>query len=105
MLPSCSRSWVGGGALDKPAHLPRQGAYSGRGGSGATRWFPLGLQVQIVADLGAYFLMSTPTVPLLTSYRLARPYTTPAMHVKVRGVITNKPPTGANRGVGGRCPS
>ena len=61
----------------------------------------LGLRVQIVADLGAYFLMSTPTVPLLTSHRLAGPYKTPAMHVEVRGVITNKPPTGAYRGAGG----
>jgi carbon-monoxide dehydrogenase large subunit len=61
----------------------------------------LGLRVQIVADLGAYFLMSTPTVPLLASHRLAGPYTTPAMRVEVRGVITNKPPTGAYRGAGG----
>jgi len=61
----------------------------------------LGLRVQIVADLGAYFLMSTPTVPLLASHRLAGPYTTPAMHVEVLGVITNKPPTGAYRGAGG----
>jgi aerobic carbon-monoxide dehydrogenase large subunit len=61
----------------------------------------LGLRVQMVADLGAYFLMSTPTVPLLASHRLAGPYTTPAMHVEVLGVITNKPPTGAYRGAGG----
>jgi carbon-monoxide dehydrogenase large subunit len=61
----------------------------------------LGLRVQIVADLGAYFLLSTPTVPILTSHRLAGPYKTPAMHVEVRGVITNKPPTGAYRGAGG----
>jgi carbon-monoxide dehydrogenase large subunit len=61
----------------------------------------LGLRVQIVADLGAYFLLSTPTVPLLASHRLAGPYKTPAMHVEVRGVITNKPPTGAYRGAGG----
>jgi carbon-monoxide dehydrogenase large subunit len=61
----------------------------------------LGLRVQIVADLGAYFLLSTPTVPILTSHRLSGPYQTPAMHVAVRGVITNKPPTGAYRGAGG----
>jgi carbon-monoxide dehydrogenase large subunit len=61
----------------------------------------LGLQVQMIADLGAYFLMSTPTVPLLASHRLAGPYKTPAMQVEVRGVITNKPPTGAYRGAGG----
>jgi carbon-monoxide dehydrogenase large subunit len=61
----------------------------------------LGLRVQMVADLGAYFLLSTPTVPILTSHRLAGPYTTPAMRVEVQGVITNKPPTGAYRGAGG----
>ena len=47
----------------------------------------LGLRVQIVADLGAYFLLTTPTVPILTSHRLAGPYTAPAMHVEVQGVI------------------
>ena len=30
----------------------------------------LGIRVNIVADLGAYFLLSTPTVPFLTSHRL-----------------------------------
>ena len=61
----------------------------------------LGIRVNIVADLGAYFLLSTPTVPISTSHRLTGPYTTPAMRVEVRGVVTNKPPTGAYRGAGG----
>lgn len=61
----------------------------------------LGIRVRIVADLGAYFLLSTPTVPVLTSHRLTGPYQTPAMSVEVRGVITNKPSTGAYRGAGG----
>ncbi len=61
----------------------------------------LGIRVDIVADLGAYFLLSTPTVPVSTSHRLTGPYTTPAMRVEVRGVVTNKPPTGAYRGAGG----
>jgi carbon-monoxide dehydrogenase large subunit len=61
----------------------------------------LGIRVQIVADLGAYFLLSTPTVPVSTSHRLTGPYTTPAMRVEVQGVVTNKPPTGAYRGAGG----
>ncbi|WP_256868415.1 xanthine dehydrogenase family protein molybdopterin-binding subunit [Candidatus Entotheonella palauensis] len=54
-----------------------------------------------MADLGAYFLLSTPTVPVSTSHRLTGPYTTPAMCVEVHGVVTNKPPTGAYRGAGG----
>jgi carbon-monoxide dehydrogenase large subunit len=61
----------------------------------------LGIRVQIVADLGAYFLLSTPTVPVSTSHRLTGPYTTPAMRIEVQGVVTNKSPTGAYRGAGG----
>ena len=60
-----------------------------------------GIRVNIVADLGAYYFMSTPTVPVLTSHRLTGPYRTPAMSVEVTGVVTNKPPTGAYRGAGG----
>ncbi|PKB63774.1 MAG: hypothetical protein BZY80_05410 [SAR202 cluster bacterium Io17-Chloro-G2] len=61
----------------------------------------LGIKVSIVADLGAYFFLSTPTIPVLTSHRLAGPYMTPAMSVEVKGVVTNKTPTGAYRGAGG----
>ncbi len=61
----------------------------------------LGIRVQIVADLGAYFLLSTPFVPMSTSHRLTGPYTTAAMSIEVQGVVTNKPPTGAYRGAGG----
>ena len=61
----------------------------------------LGIRVRITADLGAYFFMSTPTVPILTSHRLTGPYRTPAMSVEVLGVATNKPVTGAYRGAGG----
>ncbi|MCH8296745.1 MAG: xanthine dehydrogenase family protein molybdopterin-binding subunit [Chloroflexi bacterium] len=61
----------------------------------------LGIRVRIVADLGAYYLQSTPTIPVSTSHRLTGPYRTPAMSVEVQGVVTNKPPTGAYRGAGG----
>ena len=61
----------------------------------------LGIRVNVTADLGAYFFMSTPTVPILTSHRLTGPYRTPAMSVEVIGVATNKPVTGAYRGAGG----
>src|SRR4029434_9733667 len=61
----------------------------------------LGMRVRIVADLGAYFLLSTPAVPFLASHRIAGPYRTPAMRVEVVGVLTNKSPTGAYRGAGG----
>ena len=61
----------------------------------------LGMRVRVVADLGAFFLSSTPWVPLLAAHRIAGPYKTPAMSVEVLGVITNKPPTGPYRGAGG----
>ncbi len=61
----------------------------------------LGIRVNIVSDLGAYFLPGTPTVPRLTSYRLVGPYRTPAAHVELKGVVTNMPRTGAYRGAGG----
>ena len=61
----------------------------------------LGIKVSILADLGAYFFMSTPTVPVSTSHRITGPYRTPAMSVEVKGVVTNKTPTGAYRGAGG----
>ena len=61
----------------------------------------LGMRVRIVADLGAYAVTSTPSVPLLAGHRIAGPYKTPAMSVEVLGVMTNKPPTGAYRGAGG----
>ena len=61
----------------------------------------LGIRVHVVADLGAFLFLSTPTIPILTSHRLAGPYRTPAMRVEVEGVVTNKPPTGAYRGAGG----
>ncbi len=60
-----------------------------------------GMRVRLVADLGAYFLISTPAIPLLAGHRVAGPYRTPAARVDVLGVFTNKPPTGAYRGAGG----
>jgi carbon-monoxide dehydrogenase large subunit len=61
----------------------------------------LGMKVQIVADLGAYFLSATAAVPMLAGQRIAGPYKTPAMQVEVKGALTNKPPTGPYRGAGG----
>ena len=61
----------------------------------------LGMRVRIVADLGAYFLLSTQAVPALAGHRIPGPYKTPAMTVEVLGVLTNKPSTGVYRGAGG----
>ena len=61
----------------------------------------LGMRVRIVADLGAFFIMTTPVVPTLASHRIPGPYKTPAMTMELLGVLTNKPVSGAYRGAGG----
>ncbi len=82
-------------------------AYHGRG-----QWFDievavkrdgaiLGIRAEIVADLGAYMLRTTPFPAFNACRRLTGPYHIPALQVNLRGVITNQPPTGAYRGTGG----
>ena len=61
----------------------------------------LAMKVSIIADLGAFFLVTTPSVPFLAAHRMAGPYKTPSLRVDVLGVISNKPPTGPYRGAGG----
>jgi aerobic carbon-monoxide dehydrogenase large subunit len=60
----------------------------------------LGLRVRIVADLGAYFLLTTASAPLNVCRRITGPYHIPAIGVELVGVVTNKTPTGAYRGTG-----
>ncbi len=82
-------------------------AYHGRG-----QWFDietavrrdgtiLGIRAEIVADLGAYMLRTTPYPAFNACRRLTGPYHIPAVQIDLRGVITNQPPTGAFRGTGG----
>jgi carbon-monoxide dehydrogenase large subunit len=61
----------------------------------------LGMRFRIVADVGAYFLTSTPGPPVNAAHRVAGPYAIPTMDVESLGVLTNKPPTGPYRGAGG----
>ena len=61
----------------------------------------LGMRVRAVADLGAYFLLSTTVVPPLAGHRINGPYKTPSARIDVVGVITNKPSTCPYRGAGG----
>jgi len=61
----------------------------------------LGMRFRIVADVGAYFLTSTPGPPINAAQRVAGPYAIPTMEVECLGVLTNKPPTGPYRGAGG----
>lgn len=61
----------------------------------------LGLRAAVVADLGAYFLLTTASAPVNACRRITGPYRVPALQVDLLGVITNKTPTGAYRGTGG----
>jgi carbon-monoxide dehydrogenase large subunit len=61
----------------------------------------LGMRFRIVADVGAYFLTSTPGPPVNAAHRVAGPYAIPTMEVECLSVMTNKPPTGPYRGAGG----
>jgi aerobic carbon-monoxide dehydrogenase large subunit len=60
----------------------------------------LAIRVRLVADFGAYMYPTTP-VPAVTAAKLLTGcYTIPAADVEVRGVCTNKVPTGPYRGAG-----
>ncbi|MCH7605869.1 MAG: xanthine dehydrogenase family protein molybdopterin-binding subunit, partial [Chloroflexi bacterium] len=61
----------------------------------------LGIRLRVVADLGAYFLLTTPSAPINSLRRINGPYRIPAMSLELLGAITNKTPTGAYRGTGG----
>jgi len=61
----------------------------------------LGMRVRIIADTGAYFLLTTPSAPFNTVRRISGPYRIPAVQVTLLAAITNKTPTGAFRGTGG----
>lgn len=59
----------------------------------------LALDVEIDADLGAYPHIGA-LVPTFTAWVLSGPYRIPRIGVKVRGVVTNAPPTAPYRGAG-----
>ncbi|MCZ6875974.1 MAG: xanthine dehydrogenase family protein molybdopterin-binding subunit, partial [bacterium] len=60
----------------------------------------LGIRAHIVADLGAYFLLTTPFAPFNTCRRINGPYHVAAISTELVAVVTNKTPTGAYRGTG-----
>jgi carbon-monoxide dehydrogenase large subunit len=60
----------------------------------------LGIRVYVVADIGAYFLLTTPSAPFNACRRITGPYHIPALSIELVGVLTNKTPTGAFRGTG-----
>jgi aerobic carbon-monoxide dehydrogenase large subunit len=60
----------------------------------------LAVRARILADLGAYLLPATAIPPHTTAMLMVGCYTIPAAEVTVRGVRTNKVPTGPYRGAG-----
>jgi carbon-monoxide dehydrogenase large subunit len=60
----------------------------------------LGIRVRVVADIGAYFLLTTSSAPFNAVRRITGPYHIPAVDLELLGAITNKTPTGAYRGTG-----
>jgi carbon-monoxide dehydrogenase large subunit len=60
----------------------------------------LGLRVDVVADIGAYFLLTTSSAPFNAVRRITGPYHIPAVDLQLLGAVTNKTPTGAYRGTG-----
>ena len=60
----------------------------------------LGMRVRVVADIGAYFLLTTSSAPFNAVRRITGPYHIPAVDLELQGVVTNKTPTGAYRGTG-----
>jgi aerobic carbon-monoxide dehydrogenase large subunit len=60
----------------------------------------LGLRVSTIANLGAYLSPFGPMIPTRSSDLVSGLYTTPAIHVNVKGVCTNTLPVCAYRGAG-----
>ena len=60
----------------------------------------LGLRASVIADMGAYFLLTSGSAPSNVCRRMPGPYIVPTMDLELRGVVTNKTPVGAFRGTG-----
>jgi len=59
-----------------------------------------GIDVDLLADMGAYLQLVTPGVPLLGAFLYHGVYDVPAYAFRCTGVFTNKTPTDAYRGAG-----
>ncbi len=58
------------------------------------------LHVKIIADLGGYNMLLTPSIPSLGAFVMSGCYKIPAIQTDIVGVFTNKCPTDAIRGAG-----
>jgi carbon-monoxide dehydrogenase large subunit len=59
-----------------------------------------GLDVDLLADMGAYLMLVTPGIPLLGAFMYPGIYKMDAYSLRVTGVFTTKMPTDAYRGAG-----
>jgi carbon-monoxide dehydrogenase large subunit len=60
----------------------------------------LGVRVSVLANLGAYLTYLGSFIPTRSTDLVSGLYTTPAIHVNVKGVVTNTVPVSAYRGAG-----
>ncbi len=59
-----------------------------------------GIHSRIIADMGAYLMLLTPTIPSLGAFVMSGCYKFAAVQTDITGVYTNKCPTDAIRGAG-----
>jgi carbon-monoxide dehydrogenase large subunit len=59
-----------------------------------------GIHINVIADLGAYFLLLGPFIPCFTAFVAGGCYKIPRVRTDITGVFTNKFPTDATRGAG-----
>ncbi len=59
-----------------------------------------GIHINLIADLGAYYLLLTPFIPCFTAFVAGGCYKIPRVRTDITGVFTNKFPTDATRGAG-----
>jgi carbon-monoxide dehydrogenase large subunit len=59
-----------------------------------------GVHIDMLADLGAYYLLLTPFIPCFTAFVASGCYKIPRVRTDITGVFTNKFPTDATRGAG-----
>jgi aerobic carbon-monoxide dehydrogenase large subunit len=60
----------------------------------------LGFRVKLLADMGAYWMLNTPGIPILGAWLYHGVYDAQAYQFECTGVFTNKTPTDAYRGAG-----
>ena len=60
----------------------------------------LGIRVSLLTDMGAYFQLLTPGIPMLGAWLYTGCYTAKAFRFEYTGIFTNQTPTDAYRGAG-----